>query len=77
MLIVLQTEPTTAPGEAVLHKQAVAQVTLLNLIAKLPAAVRIGLARLGLYDACPVFARFDVGILEWIDVNGQPLRMLR
>lgn len=74
MLVILATVPVSAPDEAVLGEQLVAQVIFINLVGKRFAPVGIGFTAGGRYLFLAVIIG-DVRIKERIDVNGKSLCM--
>ena len=58
-------------------EKSVAEVALFELIGVFVLSVRIFLSGLWLYPDAPVLARLHAGILQGIDIDSQPLCMLR
>lgn len=68
MLVILATVPVSAPDEAVLGEQLVAQVIFINLVGKRFAPVGIGFTAGGRYLLLTVFVG-DIRIEKGVDIN--------
>lgn len=77
VLIVLQRAPLSAPFEAVLDEQTVAQVALRYFVRPPLFAVGIAARRGRLYDGAAVLTLLDAGVVQRVDVDGQAQRVLR
>ena len=76
VLVILHGAPGTAPGKAVLQKEAVEEVALYDLITILFAPVDIGTARSGLYDLRAVLGVTNVRIIKGVDIDGEATGMI-
>ena len=72
VLIVLHASPVAAPAEAVAGEELVSEVVVRDLIFKCSRAIGVGFARVGLYDYGAVLASAHAGILQGVEVDGQP-----
>ena len=77
MLKVLARSPVAAPLEAGLGEEAEAEVVVVYLVGEVPRAVAVFLSRGGLDEARAVVAILVIGIVEGVDVDGQPPGMFR
>ena len=75
MLVVFHVVPVAAPGKAVLFKKAVTQVIFIDFIGECFAAIRIFFSGGGGHIDTVVPVLSDIGIVQRIDVNGQPVGM--
>ena len=72
MLIVFQRTPVAAPTEPVTEEETVAEVLGSNLVGEHPAAVNIRATGGRLHEQGAVLPATDTGVVEGIDVDGQP-----
>ena len=71
MLVVFHRPPRSAPGKAILKKQLIAEVTLVDLIFEVLLAVTVGFGCGWLNHLLSVLACPDIRVIERIDVNGE------
>lgn len=77
MLIVLQGAPGSAPAEAVLDEQLIAQIRSSDFIRVIGLAINVRLACCGLYYLMTILLTIPyIGVIERIDIDGQSTGML-
>ena len=77
MLIVLHGAPSSAPAEAVLDEQLIAQIRSSDFIRVIGLAINVRLACCGLYYLVTILLTiFYIRIIERIDIDGQSAGML-
>ena len=77
MLVVFHRPPVATPLKAMLHKEAVTEVVLRNLIFERLAAIDVWLTRGRLNEQRSVFLPADTRIIQRIDVDGEATCMVR
>jgi hypothetical protein len=77
VLIVLHGAPSSAPAEAVLDEQLIAQIRSSNFIRVIGLAINVRLTCGRLYYLMTVFPTIPyIGVIERIDIDGQSTGML-
>ena len=71
VLIVFHRAPAATPGKAVFDKKPVAEIAFLDFIAIGLAAVGIGFGVGGFDNLTTVLAIADIGVVEWVDIDGK------
>ena len=77
VLEVLARSPVAAPLEAGLGEEAEAEIIVVDLVREVPRAVAVVCGGGGLDEARAVVAILVIGIVEGVDVDGQPPGMFR
>jgi len=77
MLEVLARSPVAAPLETSLGEEAEAEIIVVDLVREVPRAVAVVCGGGGLDEARAVVAILVIGIVEGVDVDGQPPGMFR
>lgn len=77
MLIVFQRTPVAAPTEPVTEEETVAEVLGSNLVGEHPASVNVRATGGRLHEQGAVRLAAHTGVVEGVDVDGQPQGMLR
>ena len=71
VLVVFHGAPAASPGEAVLDEKAVAEIAFLDFVAIGFTTIGVGFGVGGFNDLTAVLAITDIGVIEWVDVDGE------